>query len=195
VLTLNTDLLSPNSFTPSSASLTASNIVTTSRTKLSNGSVSFNVTLPAGFTFTNMSALGVLHCLPFITDTTETVIDIAQSTFQSSGNPSCLTTQSTGTTNFTLTPNCSDSIITTTMGHGITFAIQSIIPNPTNGELRIEVSGESRLHYDLFDVLGNSVRNGELTNHHLNIQSLPSGSYYLRLSTPSHSETRRIVRE
>ena len=81
------------------------------------------------------------------------------------------------------------------MGHGLPFAIKSIIPNPTNGELRIEVTGDAQLHYDLFDVLGNNLRSGELTNHHLNIQSLPSGSYYLRLSTPDHAETRRIVRE
>ncbi|MEO6939829.1 MAG: T9SS type A sorting domain-containing protein, partial [Candidatus Kapaibacterium sp.] len=187
-LAWNTDLLSPIGVV---SPIIGASISKFNATKTS---VTFTVTFPAGFTFGTPTEIATINCIAFVTDTMTTDAEVVTSVFHAAG--SCLTVaSSTGNVKFTLAPICSDPTLTSYLAHGLPFAIKSIIPNPTSGELKIEVSGNILLHYDLSDVLGHVLRSGTLTDRKLNIQSIPSGSYYLRLSGGGYAVTRRVVRE
>jgi len=61
----------------------------------------------------------------------------------------------------------------------------TIYPNPTTGELRIE-NGKLRMEnaeYHIYNVMGQTVLQGKLPETSvINVASLPSGIYYLKLA-------------
>lgn len=156
--------------------------------------INLTVALPAGFTFSGATPLALVNCKAFVTDTMTTSATINTLSFDAAGT--CLSTQApTGSIGFVLIPICSDSTISKTMAHGLPFAIKSIIPNPTTGDLTVSAIGNIPLHYDVLGLLGQNLQSGELRGGHIDLKSLASGSYYLRLSGGGYAQTRRIVRE
>ena len=101
---------------------------------------------------------------------------------------------------------CGDSTLVAAMQGQPLFTITSIVPNPARTSLTVTVSGVrepgSGIECELFDALGNSV----LTQHsahfdllragvstqNLDVASLPSGIYFLRLSENGYVQSRQI---
>jgi hypothetical protein len=186
-LAWNTDLLSPIGVV---SPIIGASISKFNATKTS---VTFTVTFPAGFTFGTPTEIATINCIAFVTDTMTTDAEVVTSVFHAAG--SCLTVaSSTGNVKFTLAPICSDPTLTSYLGHGLPFAIQSIIPNPTSGKLTIEITGLAQLHYDLFDILGHPMLSGEITNQ-LDLHSVANGIYYLRLTANGYAITKKIVKQ
>jgi hypothetical protein len=95
---------------------------------------------------------------------------------------------------------CGDSALLSFMQTGkLPFAIQSVAPNPTNGKLTVTLlnSASNSVQYEIFDALGHTALEGTLngTTSAIDLQSLASGSYFLRLSVQGQTESRRIVVE
>lgn len=57
----------------------------------------------------------------------------------------------------------------------------SVYPNPASDWLYIDTIAEEETRYEIYNVLGEKVMAGVLTDHQLNIQQLASGIYSLRL--------------
>ncbi|MCL2042223.1 MAG: T9SS type A sorting domain-containing protein, partial [Bacteroidales bacterium] len=85
---------------------------------------------------------------------------------------------------------------TTAIGEVETSGI-TIYPNPTSGELKVE-SGEWRVEsVEVFDVYGRNV--SRLTSHiahpiSIDISFLPSGIYFVRITTENNVVTKKIVK-
>ena len=74
----------------------------------------------------------------------------------------------------------------------------SVTPNPTTGELRVE-SGALRVEsVDVFDVFGRNV--SRLTSHishplSIDLSHLPSGIYFVRITTETGTVVRKVVKQ
>ncbi|HEY3874599.1 MAG TPA: T9SS type A sorting domain-containing protein [Candidatus Kapabacteria bacterium] len=92
---------------------------------------------------------------------------------------------------------CGDSILLETLrGEPFTFSIQSIIPNPANASVRVEGNGQS-VTAELDDALGRESLPAALYSFPftLDIRTLPSGTYYLRISQNGSVQTRKVAIE
>jgi hypothetical protein len=85
-----------------------------------------------------------------------------------------------------------------------------IYPNPTTGELRIEMGDMSYetcdMRYEIYDVYGREVSNlkSQISNHQggkpqadglvINISHLPAGIYFLRILTENGAVTKKIIK-
>ncbi|HWF43399.1 MAG TPA: T9SS type A sorting domain-containing protein, partial [Candidatus Kapabacteria bacterium] len=98
---------------------------------------------------------------------------------------------------------CGDSTLLHFMQTGSPFTIESIVPNPAQTEITVQLGGAavgthhagSAITYTLSDALGRGALSGEDIPTSLNVSGLPSGVYYLRLSQNGFTETRRVVIE
>ncbi len=74
-----------------------------------------------------------------------------------------------------------------------------VYPNPSNGIFTVSFNNSTALQYEVYNVLGQSVRQGELSssNNSVNLASNPNGIYILKLTdaTNNTSTTYRIVKE
>ncbi len=97
---------------------------------------------------------------------------------------------------------CGDSTILAVMHGEPVFSIQSIAPNPAENSLRVEGNGQG-VTAELDDALGRSVLGNPTTPQPpplgrgwgvtLDVSSVPSGIYYLRLSAGGYVESRSVV--
>ena len=127
-------------------------------------------------------------------------LDSAQSFFPQTTPcaPTTLSLQTPGSVEIDFT-GCGDSTLVAAMQGAPPFSIESIIPNPARTELTVRVvgAGAGAITCELFDALGNSV----LTEHfapstlHLDVSSLPSGIYFLRLSSGVYAISRSVAIE
>jgi hypothetical protein len=70
--------------------------------------------------------------------------------------------------------------------------LASSYPNPTTGTLFLPVA-EGSQYYRILNTTGQVVQNGEASGS-LNVEKLPSGTYFLELTGPAGASTQRIVR-
>ena len=77
-----------------------------------------------------------------------------------------------------------------------------IYPNPANNELRITIAGQARndeINIEIYDVYGRKLLSNHLipsSSHHLiNISSLSSGVYFIRLTDEQWSHIQRFIKE
>jgi hypothetical protein len=74
----------------------------------------------------------------------------------------------------------------------------SIYPNPTTGELKID-NGELRIeNIFVFDMVGKKVmeHKGEnVTLHKIDLSTLPTGVYFVRIQTANEVITQKVIRE
>jgi hypothetical protein len=193
VLSMNTDLLTPLSANPSIPNIPQIPVQITGK-----NSATLPVTLPANFTFSDSTELLTLHCQAFLTDTMQTMIALQSAVFEAKNASACFTQSPTnGTSTFSLIARCEDSVLTGDLAHGLAFVVRSIVPNPTDGKLTINLSGNGPIWvlYDLYDLLGHSVMHGTLAGsaNSLDVGSLGSGSYYLRMMSGGEVVSRRVV--
>ncbi len=95
---------------------------------------------------------------------------------------------------------CGDSTILAAMEGQPPFSITSIVPNPASTSLTVTVSGGplSGMDYQLFDALGNCVLTEpgvRRTPLQLDVSALPSGVYFLRLSSGGYALSRSVAIE
>jgi len=99
---------------------------------------------------------------------------------------------------------CGDSLILAAMQSAPPFSIVSIQPNPASSIITVTVSGVrepgSGIEYEMFDALGQTV----LTQHtasstadtqDLDVSSIPSGIYFLRLSQNGYVQSSEVAIE
>jgi hypothetical protein len=89
---------------------------------------------------------------------------------------------------------CGDSTLARFMQTGSPFTIESIVPNPARSSLRVEGKGQG-VSCEFTDNLGRSILPSTLyaLPFTLDVKSIPSGVYYLRLSQDGFVQTRRII--
>ncbi len=105
---------------------------------------------------------------------------------------------------------CGDSTLLALMNHGAPFSIESIQPNPAQEEIRVELSGAAQPTVEMYDALGREVlaqgttpqpppslgggvNAGAGSGVRLDVSSVPSGIYYLRLMSDGYVESRSVV--
>jgi hypothetical protein len=191
-LTMNTDILSPVdviSNTPSIPKITYQ----------SKGNlVTIQVPIPANFTFTDSTELLTLRLKACLSDTMQTAVTLTSAVFSLTDTLPCFSQSGgAGTCTFALIANCGDSIISRELVQKLDFVIQSIIPNPTDGNLAVTLatSGSESVRYEVFDALGKTTQHGKMSGgkNVLDLTSCKSGSYYLRVTSRGRVESRRIV--
>ncbi|MDN3491354.1 T9SS type A sorting domain-containing protein [Winogradskyella bathintestinalis] len=70
----------------------------------------------------------------------------------------------------------------------------SIYPNPTNtGSVSISSTNSEVIKVQVFDILGKQVKNQTLTNNSLNVASLKSGVYIVKITQNNASTTKKLV--
>src|SRR5438477_12211922 len=113
------------------------------------------------FTFSYVMQLGKLHCVPYITDTLGT--DITLSGNMHSGG--CQTILGSTILHFQTIMQCGDISLSEFIGHGSGFLLKRIVPNPASNAIEVEMQARSLVDFTLFDVLGNSRKNGSASDN------------------------------
>lgn len=70
-----------------------------------------------------------------------------------------------------------------------------VFPNPALSSISIENFSSEKFSYSLFDFESNPVLNGNTTNGTIDISSLASGFYILKVSTEGVSETFKVIKQ
>ncbi len=113
--------------------------------------------------------------------------------------------------NFT---GCGDSTLLALMNHAAPFSIESIQPNPAQNEITVKLSCAAQPTVEMYDALGREVlaqgttpqpppslgggvrggaNAGVGAGVRLDVSSVPSGSYILRVSDGEYVQSRRVV--
>jgi len=91
---------------------------------------------------------------------------------------------------------CGDSLILAAMNHTPPFSIESVQPNPASTKITVNFakSSKSSVSYELYDALGSSHLNGDISSSGevLDVDGLSSGVYYLRFTSNGYVQTRRV---
>jgi hypothetical protein len=142
--------------------------------------------------------IGWLNFRAYLSKESMTALSISQFTFSAPRASDCIATLSEAGSNFTYIYSCGEHFMQNVLS-GTPFSIESVVPNPAREEMEVRVSGAgfrvSGVEVELCDVLGRPV----LTQHvapdtqHLNIRTLPSGVYNLRVSQGGFVQSRRVV--
>ncbi|NRB84637.1 MAG: T9SS type A sorting domain-containing protein, partial [Winogradskyella sp.] len=70
----------------------------------------------------------------------------------------------------------------------------SLYPNPTNtGSVTITSSSNDTMNVQVFDILGKEVKNETITNHTLDVSSLTTGMYLVKITQNNTSTTKKLV--
>jgi hypothetical protein len=75
-----------------------------------------------------------------------------------------------------------------------------VYPNPTNGVLTIELTGENRFQaarVEMYNMSGSLVISKELNGdriYTLSVSTLPSGIYFLHVNSGSDSESVKVIK-
>jgi hypothetical protein len=97
----------------------------------------------------------------------------------------CLATLADSNTVHFILTGCGTQTLSNFMKFGKAYDILSIIPNPAQNSVQVELKNNgSLLHYELLDALGVMQKSGTTTGDQLqiNLSGLSSGNYYFRLS-------------
>jgi hypothetical protein len=139
--------------------------------------------------------IGSLRCMVYLNDSLQTSVSLASASI-SSDDPRCLALSTSSDAVTIALTGCGDSTLLRFMQTGSPFTIESIVPNPARSSLRVEGKGQ-RVEAELDDELGRNILEPTLyaLPFTLDVKSIPSGVYYLRLSQDGFVQTRRVVIE
>jgi PKD repeat protein len=148
------------------------------------------------FTLSTVTAAGILGELTFkafLAVAEQSTLAFDNITFEAKGvtfAPECIAVISDTGSRFNFVYTCGDNIIRDRMNG--TRLIKSITPNPAQDEIRLELAdGLGNAEITIVDMLGKEVLH--TTSDRIDIRTLPSGAYYLRVSASGASQTKRIV--
>jgi hypothetical protein len=122
----------------------------------------------------------------------QTTLSFDKITFEAKGisiAPECIAVISDTGTRFNYIYTCGDNIIRDRLNG--TRLIKSITPNPAKDEVRLELGVLGPLPYVMYDALGAEVKRG--ASDVINVSELPSGTYYVRVSTSTDIQTKRVI--
>ncbi|MEP7235790.1 MAG: T9SS type A sorting domain-containing protein, partial [Ignavibacteriota bacterium] len=176
---MNTDLLSPIKFIPAQKDISSSSLL-----PMTN-SAELTLHFLPGFVFTNETLLGSIRCIPYLSDTLTTRIEL-HGISVSSG---CLSPLALSDVQFDLRYQCSDSLLMKYLKYGSTTVIERIIPNPADNFITVRLRHHSvPLEYRLIDRLGVERRSGTVASDdlRLDLEQLPAGVYYFRIINKSN---------
>ena len=147
--------------------------------------------------------IATLNFEAMLTDTIHTTLALS-SPIANPSDPSyasCVLSLSTDSTPFTLDLLCGDSTILAGMENTAPFSITGIVPNPAQDEITIGVAAVGDHHAitcEMFDALGRE-QDGRSTSLPsaitLDVSLVPSGIYFLRVSSGGYVESRSVVVE
>lgn len=92
---------------------------------------------------------------------------------------------------------CGDSLLLAAMSDSLPFYINNIIPNPASINITISLAHQSSssISFELFDASGHLESSGADVPSILDVSTLKSGIYYLRLSQNGYVQTHSVVIE
>ncbi|GEM_PF-2961237 len=189
-LNLNTDLCTPESVSTSIAGAVASII------SVDRKGANITVSVPPSFAPTSETQLVLVTGRTYLTDTMATNISLSNVACNASSSQCFGLDSNAAHIPFTYLPACADPLISHVIGKR-PFEVLSITPNPAKNEIIVRLSQTpDPVQGELFDVLGDiSVRVEDVRGIPLDVHSLPSSLYYLRLSQGKYYVTKRIVIE
>jgi hypothetical protein len=142
--------------------------------------------------------IGTLIFQVYLTKASTTPLALSNITFDTPSGLSsdCIASLGDSGSAFTYNYSCGDRTLARFMETGSPFMIESIVPNPARASLRVEGNGEG-VEAELDDILGRNILVPTLyaLPFTLDVKSIPSGVYYLRLSQSGFVQTRRVVIE
>ncbi len=162
--------------------------------------------------------VGTLMFQVYLTDSANSPITLSNVTLATTRNlpGDCIASIGDSGAAFAYLYRCGNHILQDKLLTGqVAFRIQRIVPNPASTALTITVSGNRHpgMEYQLFDALGNCVLVQcpvaetaplQSTNHtvtpvphtlRLDVSSLPSGIYFLRISSGDYAVSRSVAIE
>jgi hypothetical protein len=142
-----------------------------------------------------LDTIGSLAFQVYLTDSSETPLTLSNILLSTPGfEPDCIATIDSNSSGFTYLYRCGDSELQGFLQTGtVPLQIESIVPIPANASLRVEGSGQN-VEAELFDALGRETLPPTLhpLPFTLDVSSLPSGTYFLRLSQNGYVQSREI---
>ncbi|HWF43966.1 MAG TPA: T9SS type A sorting domain-containing protein [Candidatus Kapabacteria bacterium] len=142
--------------------------------------------------------LGTLSFQVYLTKDSTTPLTLSNITFDNTSglSPDCIASVGDSGGAFTYIYSCGDRTLQHFMQTGSPFSIESIVPNPARVSFRVEGNGQ-RVEAELDDILGGNILLPALyaLPFTLDVKSIPSGVYYLRLSQGGFVQTRKVVIE
>jgi len=165
----------------------------------------------SGLTINGETLLGTLRCIVYLSDSLSTSVSLLGASI-SSDDPRCLALSTTSDAVTIMLTGCGDSIILAAMVHAPPYSIESVVPNPAQGEITVTVAAEDAgaITCELYDALGNLVLQQPLDHpassavltpsysaglHRrgsIEVSFLPSGTYFLRLSQNGYVQSRPV---
>src|SRR5665213_824385 len=158
----------------------------------------------------NLVTIGMLKFQVYLADSTSTPIALSNISFTTSLDLplDCIASIADTGAQFTYVYRCGDHTLQNFMlTGGMPFSIESIVPNPAQSEIEVRVEGGAlaTLTCELYDALGNRVLLQPLDHPpapsysaslrrrgSIDVSSLPSGTYFLRLSQNGYVQSRQI---
>jgi photosystem II stability/assembly factor-like uncharacterized protein len=193
-LALNSQVITPIAFIPTLAGVSLAGPLSYSGGTGTGGTE----TVPLQINNLQLSGetmIGSLRCMVYLNDSLQTSVSLASASI-SSDDPRCLALSTSSDAVTIALTGCGDSTLLRFMQTGSPFTIESIVPNPARSSLRVEGKGQ-RVEAELDDELGRNILEPTLyaLPFTLDVKSIPSGVYYLRLSQDGFVQTRRVVIE
>jgi hypothetical protein len=193
-LALNSEVLEPIAFIPSLAGVSLAGPLSYSGGTGTEGTETVPLQIN-NLQLNGETMIGTLRCIIYLSDSLQTSVSLASASI-TSDDPRCLAlSTSTDAVTISIT-GCGDSTLARFMQTGSPFTIESIVPNPAQNKITVDLSrkSEAPIVYDLFDELGRSWFHGLISGLQtsFSVTSLASGSYYIRVSTDGYVQTQKI---